>query len=151
MARFSVAFRTTGAATALLPMGSLYATAAIRPVLVECGVFNTTVTAVNVALCRLTTAGTSSAVTTSLISYENDDSQAAIASPRQTHSSTGPTITSVPRTADLGAAIGSGVIWTFGTGRGSGMVIPAATTNGIGVYTPNGTGQICDIYFVWDE
>ena len=151
MARFSVAYRTTTAATNLLPMASIYATAAVQPRIVEVGIFNSTVTAVNVAVCRLTTAGTSTAVTTSLIGYENDNSQAAVTSPRQSHSSTGPTITSVLRSATLGAATGSGVIWTFGGGSTVGLIIPNATTNGIGLYTPNGTGQICDVYWVWDE
>jgi len=54
----------------------------------------------------------------------------------------------VLRTATLGAAKGSGVIWTFGD---KGIVINQATADGVGVYTPNGTGQICDIYIVWDE
>ena len=85
MARFASAYRTTGVATNLLPMASIYATSAVRPRLVEVGVFNTTATAVNVALCRLTTAGTSSAVATG--GYENDNSQSPITTPRNTHSS----------------------------------------------------------------
>lgn len=149
MARFTSAYRTTGAATNLLPMASIYATAGVRPRVVEVGVFNTTVTAVNVALCRLTTAGTSTAVSTG--TYEDDNSQAAFATPRNTHSSTGPTIAGILRSADLGAAIGSGVIWTFGGGKTPGLVIPNTTGDGIGLYTPNGTGQICDIWWAWDE
>ena len=149
MSRFASGYRTTGAATALLPMASIYATAAVRPRLVEVHVFNTTVTAVNVALCRLTTAGTSSAVTVG--GYEDDNSQAAITTPRNTHSSTGPTISATLRIADLGAAIGSGVMWTFGGGKTPGLTLPNTTGDGIGVYTPNGTGQICDVAWVWDE
>lgn len=148
MARYSVGYRTTSAATSTLPMASIYATAGVRPLIVECGIFNTTTTALNVALVRLSTAGTSSAVTPV---YESDDSQAAITTPRNSHSSTGPTLGVVMRQTDIGAAIGSGVIWTFGSGRGTGLVIPAATSNGIGLYTPNGTGQVCDVYWVWDE
>jgi hypothetical protein len=149
MARFSAAYRTTGAATNLLPMASIYATAAVRPKIVEVGVFNSTATALQVALVRLTTAGTSTAV---VGVYEDDDSQAAVATPRNTHSSTGPTIGTVSlRIATLGAAIGSGVIWTFGGGKTSGLLIPAATGNGIGLYTPTGTGQICDVSWTWDE
>lgn len=146
MALFNAAYRTTAAATSLLPMASIYATAGVRPQIIEIGIFNTTATAVNVALCRLTTAGTSSAVTAI---YGSDDSQTASSTPRNTHSSTGPTIsTGIIRAASLGAAIGSGVIWTFGDNA---LVIPAATTNGIGIYTPNGTGQICDVYISWSE
>lgn len=149
MARFHAAYRTTGAATNLLPMASLYATAAVRPRLVEVGVFNSTATALQVALARLTTAGTSTAV---VGVFEDDDSQAAVATPRNTHSSTGPTIGTVSiRVATLGAAIGSGIIWTFGGGKTPGLVIPTGTANGIGLYTPTGTGQICDVSFSWDE
>ena len=52
------------------------------------------------------------------------------------------------RQASLAAAIGSGVIWTFGD---SGIVVPPGTANGIGIICPTGTGQILDYYFDWDE
>jgi hypothetical protein len=146
MARFNSGYRTTGVATSLLPMASIYSPASTRPQIVEVGIFNTTATAVNVAMCRLTTAGTSSSVSSI---YGSDDSQTAGATPRNTHSSTGPTITAGNiRQAALGAAIGSGVIWTFGPGE---LVIPTGVANGIGIYTPNGTGQICDVYWCWLE
>lgn len=147
--RFSAAYRTTTAATSLLPMASIYATAAVTPKVIEIGVFNTTATACEVALARLSTAGTSSAV---VGVCEEDPVNTAVTTPRNSHSSTGPTIGTVSlRFAMLGAAIGSGVIWTFGTGKGTGLYLTAATTSGLGLYTPNGTGQICDVYFVWDE
>jgi hypothetical protein len=151
VARYSSAYRTTGVATNLLPMASIYATTGVRPTIVEIGVFNTTATAVNVALCRLTTAGTSTAVTTG--GYEDGGAQpaAAVTTPRNTHSSTGPTIGAILRMADLGAAIGAGVIWSFGGGKTGGVVINQTTADGLGLYTPNGTGQICSVYWVWDE
>jgi hypothetical protein len=130
-------------------MASLYATAAVQPRLIEVGIFNTTATAMNVALARFTTAGTSTAVTTG--GYENDDSQSPVTTPRGVHSSTAPTLGAILRYASLGAAIGAGVIWTFGGGGTTGIIIPNATSNGVGLYVPNGTGQICDIYWVWDE
>jgi hypothetical protein len=150
MARYAAAYRTTTAATALLPMASIYATAGINTgCVVEVGISNTTATAVNVALVRLTTAGTSTAV---VGVNEDDSTQTAIMTPRNSHSSTGPTISGVPlREFDLGAAIGSGIIWTFGTGRHSGLTVPSGTGNGLGLYTPNGTGQVCSVYWVWDE
>jgi hypothetical protein len=40
------------------------------------------------------------------------------------------------------------VIWTFGD---SGIRIVLGTANGLGVSCPTGTGQLCDLYFVWDE
>lgn len=149
MARYSAAFRSAGAGSATLPLGSLYATASIgTAAIVECGVFNTTATAVNVGLVRLSTAGTQGSAIT--VAAEDDTTQSAICTPKNTHT-VGPTLGGVLRVADLGASIGSGVIWTFGTGRHSGLLIPSGTANGIGVYVPNGTGQVCDIYFVWDE
>jgi len=50
--------------------------------------------------------------------------------------------------ASIGAAIGAGVIWTFGD---SGLRIPVGTANGIGVIAENGTGQAAQIYLVFDE
>jgi hypothetical protein len=58
MARFSASWRTTGAGSTTLPIASLYATAAVRPRVVEVGIFNTTSTAASFKLVRLTTAGT---------------------------------------------------------------------------------------------
>ena len=48
----------------------------------------------------------------------------------------------------LGAAVGSGWVWTFGD---EGLQIPEGTANGIGIYIPTGTGQILDYYIFWDE
>jgi hypothetical protein len=149
MARFSAAWRTAGAGSTTLPIASLYATAAVRPRLVEVGVFNTTATVVVIALKRLTTAGTQGSTQTA--TYEDDNSQAAVTTPKDTHT-VGPTITTVAlRQAPLGAAIGSGVIWTFGGGKTPGLVIPNTTGDGIGLVIATGTGQICDVYWTWDE
>ena len=149
MARFSAAWRTAGAGSTTLPIASLYATAAVRPRLVEVGVFNTTTTAVAIKLARLTTAATPGSAITA--AYEDDNSQTAVTTPKDTHTSTGPTITNALRQASLGAAIGSGVIWTFGGGKTSGLVIPNTTGDGIGLVIATGTGQICDVWFTWDE
>jgi hypothetical protein len=123
--------------------------ATVRPTVAEVGIFNTTSTAVAVALRRLTTAGTQG--TGQTVNYEDDDSQTALATPKDTHT-VAPTISGgAIRQASLGAAVGSGVIWTFGQGRKNGLVIPAATTAGIGIVVATGTGQICDVYWAWDE
>jgi hypothetical protein len=55
------------------------------------------------------------------------------------------------RQAALGAAIGSGIIWTFGGGKTPGLIVPNTANDGMGIIIPTGTGQVCDIYFVWDE
>ena len=151
MARFSVAFRSTGAGSATLPLGSIWATAAVRPRVVEVGVFNTTATAVAVSLNRFSAGtGTKGAALTPV--YEDDNSQAAVTTAANTHTVTPTTIGAVPlRQASLGAAIGSGVIWTFGGGKTPGLIVPNSTTDGIGIIIPTGTGQICDISITWDE
>jgi hypothetical protein len=150
VARFSAAFRSAGAGSSTLPLGSIWATAAVRPRVVEVGVFNTTVTAVTVSLNRFSAGfGTKGAAITPV--FENDNSQAAVTTCANTHTVTPTTIGAVPlRQAALGAAVGNGVIWTFGGGRTEGLIIPNTTTDGMGIIVV-GTGQICDIWFVWDE
>lgn len=149
MARFSAAFVSTGAGSATLPLGSMWSTAAVRPRLVEVGVFNTTSTAVRISLARFSGGtGTKGAAVTAV--YENDNSQSPVATVANTHTVTPTTISAALRTADLGAAVGSGVIWTFGGGRTEGLILPNTTTDGIGIVSI-GTGQICDINFTWDE
>jgi hypothetical protein len=143
MARFSVSGRTTIVGTNALPNVSLYATAAVRPRLIEVGLFNTSSTACVVALVRLTTAGTPGTGLTEVA--EDSPDHTAIATAFAGHT-VGPTIGGELRRASLGAAIGSGVIWTF-----SGLEIPAATTNGVGVYVPTGTGQTLDYSITWEE
>lgn len=149
MARFSCAFRSAGAGSATLPLGSIWATAAVRPRIVEIGVFNTTTTAVAVALARFS-AGTGTKGAAITVVYEDDNSQSAVTTAANTHTVTPTTISAALRQASLGGAVGSGVIWTFG-GKTPGLVVPNSTTDGLGIIIPTGTGQICDMYFVWDE
>jgi hypothetical protein len=132
----------------LLPACSLYATAAVSPQIVEIGLFNTTATACSVAVIRLSTTGTQGAAISTL--PEDHTEQTAVSTPKQSHTSTGPTITAgLIRQASLGAAIGSGVIWTWPDNHL--LSIAAATTNGVGITCPSGTGQILDFYIVWLE
>ena len=145
MARYSAGI-TTGAGSSTLPIISLYGIANVGARIVEIGVTNTTTTSVGLKIVRLSTAGTSTAIT-SFLEYEQDNMPAAQCTPRGTHSSTGPTITQSGYFQRLGAAIGAGVIWTFGD---SGITVSAGTANGIGVI-PTGTGQVCDAYIIWDE
>lgn len=149
MARFSASFRSAGAGSTTLPLGSLYATTGVRPVLVEVGVFNTTTTAVNIALVRLS-AGTGTKGSAITIIADSDTSQAAVATVANTHTVTPTTISTPFRVAPLAGAVGSGVIWTFGGPRG-GTWINNTTTDAIAVIIASGTGQICDISFTWDE
>lgn len=147
MARFSAGGRSTIAASSTLPCASLYATAGIRPRIIEIGVFNTTSTALAVALQRLTTTGTQGSAIA--VIPDNSVEQTPIATPKNGHT-VGPTITTgVLRQASLGAAVGAGIIWTFDSSAA--LEIAAATTNGIGITCPTGTGQVLDFYIDWIE
>lgn len=145
MARQAVAYRTTNAGSTTLPMASLYAEATGGLWLVEVGVTNTTVTAFELSLARLSTAGTSSAVTGTY--EESDVGFTAKGTARNSHSGTAPTLGVEIRRASIGASIGSGVIWTFG---GRGLFIPSGTANGVGLIAITGTGQVSDVYWSWD-
>lgn len=143
MARFSVSGRATIAGTAALPLVSLYATAAVRPKLVQVDLWNTTAVAVAVSLNRLTSTGTQGVGLTEVA--HDDELQVALATGFAGHTA-GPTVGGELCRATLGAAIGSGVIWTF-----SGIEIPAGTANGLGIIVPTGTGQILDYSLTFDE
>ncbi len=146
MPRYSVGTRT-GAGSTTLPIISLYAPAGSGGTIREIGVFNTTTTAVALHVIRLAATGTQGAGLTEAKHHTN--SVAAAMTAFTTHS-VDPTSGAVDMgyRASLGAAIGSGIIWTFGD---AGLYIPLGTTNGIGVIVSTGTGQVCDAYLVWDE
>jgi hypothetical protein len=145
LARHAIAGRSTVVGTNLRAQFSLFATAAVRPRIMEIGVFNTTATAVAVAVARFTAATNVGAGLTE--TYLDDDVHVPIATGFAGHTGDG-TVGGVIRQGSLGAAIGSGVIWTF---SGSGLEIPAGTANGVGVVVPTGTGQICDFHIEWEE
>jgi hypothetical protein len=125
-------------------MASVFAAAAQGLKLREVGVFNTTSTALTVALCRFTNA---TGVGSGLTEVDYDAASPAICTGFAGHTADG-AVGANFRYASLGAAIGSGVIWTFGD---SGILIPVGTANGVGIICPTGTGQICDYYIDWDE
>lgn len=145
MARFSIAGRSTVVPTALRAGASLFAIAARTLKVREIGIFNTTAVAAAVALCRFTNA---TGVGVGLTEVLYDETGPA---PNGTgfagHTLDG-AVGANFRHAPLGAAVGSGVIWTFGD---TGYIIAAGTANGIGIICPTGTGQIVDYYIDWDE
>jgi hypothetical protein len=146
MARFTISGRTTIVGTSALPNVSLYATAAVRPRIVEVGLWNTSSSPVEVALVRLTTAGTQG---TGLTETSDDmPEHTAIATGFAGHT-VGPTIGSEMKRAVLAAAVGAGVIWTWPDGNP--LAITSATTNGIGVIVPTGTGQTLAYSISWIE
>lgn len=145
MARFSIAGRSTVAGTTVRAVASLFAITSRTAKLREVGIFNTTNTAVAVALCRFTNA---TGVGAGLTEVPYDEAGPA---PNCTgfagHTADG-AVGANFRYASLGAAVGSGVIWTFGD---TGIIIAAGTANGIGIICPSGTGQILDYVIEWDE
>ncbi len=150
MARFSAGV-LTGAGTSLQPMMSLYSPAATVGTLREVGCFNTTATAVAIFLTRLTATGTQGSALTE--ARYNPKKPPALCTAFATHSVNATLGDDLGYRAVLGAAVGSGVIWTFGD---DGIVIGEpdaveAVDNGIGLILENGTGQICQAYMVWDE
>ena len=144
MARAAAAGRTSAVPTAARGP-SVYATANVKPRIREIGVFNTTATAVAVAVVRATTTGTQGAAMTEVCL--NDDTHVIIATGFNTHTADA-TVGSPVRQASLGAAVGSGVIFTFGD---MGLALDNATTAGIVITCPTGTGQHLDFYIEWDE
>lgn len=145
MARYSAGVLTSAGSTTL-PLISLYAAASVGGSLREVGCFNSTATAVNIKLVRLTTTGTQGAGLTA--AKYNPDAVAASCTPKNTHSGAPTLGDDLGYRASLGAAIGAGVIWTFGD---IGLRIPTGTANGIGVIIESGTGQALEAYLVWDE
>lgn len=150
MSRYSAGVRTSAGSTTL-PIISIYSGAAYTGVVREIGVFNTTATAVELYLVRLTTTGTQGAGLTE--ARHNQKKIVGACTAFTTHTVLPSLGEDLGYRGVLGAAIGSGVIWTFGD---DGLLVSVsdaveAVDNGIGVVVENGTGQICQAYIVWDE
>jgi hypothetical protein len=147
MSRFSMGGIASAAATATLPAVTLAAAAGSGCRLREIGIFNTTATAFYAALRKFSTAGTRGSAVSSI--PEDPGSAAAACTGADANTSTAPTLTAGTfRIATLPAAIGGGVIWTFGD---NGLILPAGTGNMLGILCPSGTGQVFTYYFAWDE
>lgn len=146
MSRYSAGGLTTAGSTTL-PLASLYGSASGRPFITEMGFFNTTSTSCALKLVRLTTAGTRpTAWTSSPLTAE--DTAPAVGVAYGTHT-VAPTLgADLGYRAVLGAAVGSGVVWTFPDRV---LTIPATANAGIGLIVENGTGQAIQWYCAWGE
>lgn len=112
---------------------------------VEVGVFNTTTTAFAAALQRYSAGGTAGAA----ITEQSEDPEYTPRTVATGVNSTAATLAGGPYAqASIGAAIGAGIIWTFG---GRGLKVAGATDGGMTIFVPTGTGQHFDFYWVWDE
>jgi len=121
----------------------LYGTASFGARIREIAIFNTTSTAFAAAVARLTAATGQGAGLTEVAHDINPPQCTGFAG----HTADG-TIGGVGRQVSIGAAIGSGFVWTFGD---NGLVIPVGTANGVGIIIPTGSGQIVDYYLEWEE
>ena len=145
MARYSIAGRSTVVGTTVRAVASLFAVASRTLKVREVGVFNTTSTALAAALVRFTNATGVGAPLTE-VAYD-EASPAPNGTGFAGHTADG-AVGSPLRYASLPAAVGGGVIWTFGE---TGIIVAAGTANGLGIICPTGTGQIVDFYIDWDE
>lgn len=143
---FSAATVATGAGSTTLPMVSLYGSATGGGIIRKITVENPTTSAVDIAVRRLTTAGTQGA---SVDEQNWQDGPAPQCQMVQAHS-VGPTISAgwIDRYQFPASMAGAVVIWTY---EGSGLVIPKGTANGIGIIPAAGTGQLCVVTFQWEE
>ena len=145
MARFSAGGLTTAGSTTL-PIAALVGGTTVRPHIYEIGIFNTTATAVSLHLVRMTTAGTPGATLTSE-KVSDPEGPASIALLKNTYSVTA-TMTDLGFRCQLGAAIGSGFVFTFDA---ESLIVPAVANAAVGIVVDVGTGQACSVYAAWWE
>ena len=146
MPRYSAGALSTAGSTTL-PVGALVGGTGVRCRIREIGIFNTTAVAVALKLVRITTAGTPGTGLTEAPLVPEDP--AAVATAVNTYTGTGPTLgNDLGYRTVLGAAVGSGVIWTF---PDTALVIPAVAAAGVAIIVENGTGQAVQWYMTWDE
>ena len=146
MSKFAAGLTTTAGSTTL-PICALIGGTGGRIRITEIGVFNTTSTAVNLVLCRLTTAGTPGSSATSRLT-DGADAATAVGTLKNTYSSTAPTTTELGVGFPLAAAVGAGLVLTFPDDT---LTIPATASAGIGLLVESGTGQACRVYMRWLE
>ena len=146
MSKF-VAGLTTSAGSTTLPVAALVGGTGGRIRITEIGVFNTTSTACNLVLCRLSTAGTPGTAATSRLT-DAADGATAVGTLRNTYTSTAPTTTELGIGFPLAAAVGSGLALTFPDDT---LTIAAVASAGIGFLVESGTGQAVRIWFRWNE
>ena len=143
----AVAGLTTSAGSTTLPICALVGGTGGRIRITEIGVFNTTATAVNLVLCRLSTAGTPGTAATSRLT-DAADAATLVGTLRNTYSGTAPTTTELGIGFPLPAAIGAGLIMTFPDDT---LTISATANAAVGLLVESGTGQACRVWFRWAE
>jgi len=112
----------------------------------EIGITNTTTTAFAASLLLISTSGTQAGGLTEVALDDPGSTPGAAAFTSQSSDSTA--VGAAFGHVSIGAAIGSGWVWTFGE---NGIIRAAGTGNGIIINLPTGTGQFFDFYIHWDE
>jgi hypothetical protein len=148
MARYSAGMTAAGAGTSGgtgTPIFGILATAAVAPKVREIGIFNTTAVACAYRVVAVT-GGTPGATVTA---YSQD--LGVLGTPtclaKQLWTAGISSALDTGYRIQIGAAIGSGGILTFGD---NGLRCALGATIALAIQ-PIGTGQVCEVYFVWDE
>jgi hypothetical protein len=146
MARFHISGVATVVGTSARAIASLFAPATGKGIIREISCSNTTSTAVIVGVIRFSAATN---VGAGLTEAEYDTGgNVPLCTGFAGHTADGTTSGGAIDVFQLGAAVGSGIVWTYG---GDGLIVPEGTANGVGIYIPSGTGQICTYRITWDE
>lgn len=142
-----VAGLTTSAGSPTLPLCALVGGTGARIRITEIGVFNTTATAVNLVLCRLSTAGTPGTAATSRLTDQGDGAT-LVGTLRNTYTGTAPTTTELGIGFPLPAAIGAGIVLTFPDDT---LTLDKVANSAIGLLVESGTGQAVRVWMRWSE
>lgn len=144
MSRYSSGMTAAGAGTSVRPTLGILATAAMTPILREIMFTNTTATACVYRLVAFT-GGTAGAAQVERRHRRNAPPALATVFGLWTADAT--IVEDTGYRAVIGAGAGNGANITFGD---TGLEPDLGSTSGLGL-VPIGTGQICEIYYVWDE
>jgi len=144
MARYSAGMTAAGAGTTARPILGILSTATISPVLREVHLWNTTAVACTYRLINFT-GGTAGTGQVERKQRRNAPPALCLVSGLWTADATAGEDTGYRFV--LGAQIGAAAILTMGA---EGLEAELGATSGLGL-VPIGTGQVCEVNFVWDE
>jgi hypothetical protein len=144
MSRYGSGMSAAGAGVALRPIFGILSTAAVTPILREVALFNTSGTACTYRLVNFT-GGTAGAGQVERKYRRNAPPAVCLCfglwvADATIGEDTGYRVT-------VGAGAGNGAILTFGD---EGLEGELGATSGLGL-VPVGTGQICEVFFTWNE
>lgn len=145
MARYSAGMTAAGAGTTVRPVLGVLCTSAVTPRIREIAMFNTTATSCVYRLVQVTGGTPGSTVTAYAHEAQTLGTPTCLAKQLWTVDATVDADTGYRMV--LGAAVGSAAILTFGD---AGLTCAVGSTKALGLI-PVGTGQVCEVYIVWDE